>query len=750
MPSPTSSSDTSSVGQSTSLSINALISGDKWGGATGSSVTLTYSFPWTSSGTATFSGHDGQGNYSLLNEQNATYHYGLSATQQAAARSVLQSWANVANIVFSEVADTSTNVGDIRFAWTSASNPMSDGEEPWGWASYPNSYWPYGGDVWISALSSGAINPDWSVGSNNYTSMIHELGHALGLKHPFEDNPVLPSGQDSDQYSVMSYTNHPHSLFVEVTHNADGSYSWSSFNIVPDTPMLYDVAAIQYMYGANPSYRTGDDVYTFDPGTPFIRTLWDAGGTDTISVSNFTKGCVIDLQPGYFSKITIESDSTSGINWKMLPPTPTYDGTDNLAIAYGCVIENAIGGSGNDTLIGNDINNSLDGGTGNDQLYGGAGNDTFDWDANYRSGADTMYGGPGNDQYVIDSLYDVVVELAGDGTDVIWAGQTYSIANIANVENLFLFGTLSVNATGNALVNVLRGNEANNTLDGGAGNDTLNGGAGNDMLMGGSGNDTLIGDDGIDAVIMGGIVSQYQFSQNSINTVVTSHEGMDTMTSVEYIRFGSSAYTTDVPLSDATTGNPVHLAEQITDLYVAYFNRGPDAEGFDYWFHEIYTAAKSLRGIAEDFAWSNEYQSMYPSSLTNEQFVEQIYLNLFDRTPDQGGWDYWSGRLDTGSVYRSGFILDVIEGAYAPTSGPEDRTLIDNKHDASLYYTGQLAIHPQEGYDFAVVDLLNRVSGDVNTVAAAERVIDYAFNEPVTLTGVMTTPGLFDSLWMNA
>ena len=80
---------------------------------------------------------------------------------------------------------------------------------------------------------------------------------------------------------------------------------------------------------------------------------------------------------------------------------------------------------------------------------------------------------------------------------------------------------------------------------------------------------------------------------------------------------------------------------------------------------------------------------MYPDSLTNDQFVEQIYQNLFDRATDQGGWDYWSGRLDAGSVQRSGFILDVIEGAYAPTSGPEDRTLIDNKHDASLYYTGQ-------------------------------------------------------------
>lgn len=629
MPSPTSSSSTSNVGQSNSLNINALISGDKWGGVTGTGVTLTYSFPWTSSGTATFSGHNGIGNYSSLNEQNASFHYGLSTTQQATARNALQSWANVANIVFSEVADTSSNVGDIRFAWTSAPYLTSTNVQAWGWAGYPDSYWPSAGDVWISTLNSNTATDSWATGSKNFEALIHELGHALGLKHPFEGTPVLSSSLDNELYTTMSYTDAPHNIYPSAGY-VNGTYSWISYYVTPETPMVLDIAAIQYLYGANSSYRTGNDTYTFDNTKPFFKTLWDAGGTDTISASNFTLSCVIDLTPGNYSSLKYPPPSATG------GVTPTYDGTNNLGIAYGCIIENAIGGSGNDTLIGNGSNNSLDGGGGNDTLIGGAGNDT------------------------------------------------------------------------------------------------------------------LIGGVGTDKIVMGGIVSQYQFSQNSGNTVVTSQEGMDTLTSVEYIRFGSSTYTTDVPSSDATTSNPVHLAKQIADLYVAYFNRGPDAGGFDYWFHEIYTAANSLRGIAEDFAWSNEYQSMYPSTLTNRQFVEQIYQNLFDRKPDQGGWNYWSGQLDTGSVHRSGFILDVIEGAYASTSGPEDRTLIDNKHDASLYYTGQLAIHPQEGYDIAIVDLLNRVTGDVNTVAAAERVIDYTFNDPITLTGVMTNHVLLDSLWAIA
>lgn len=369
MPSPTTSSSASQVGQSTSLSINALIHGEKWGGSTGTGATLTYSFPWSGSETPVFAGYSG-GNYSTLNEPNASSHFGLDTAQQAAARSALQSWADVANLGFSEVAETSSNVGDIRFAWTSVSSPMSDGRNPWGWARYPNLSYPSGGDVWISTLITNSAIDSWMAGSGNFEGLIHELGHTLGLKHPFEDNPVLPSSQDSRQYSMMSYTDHPHILFREVSANSDGTYSFDFHNIYPDTPMLYDIAAIQYLYGANLAYKTGNDVYTFDPAAPFIRTLWDAGGTDTISVANFTKGCSIDLRAGHFSKISIESDP--------LPPrysggtTPTYDGTDNLAIAYGCVIENAVGGSASDTLTGNEADNSLDGGSGIDvAVYSG-------------------------------------------------------------------------------------------------------------------------------------------------------------------------------------------------------------------------------------------------------------------------------------------------------------------------------------------------------------------------------------------
>jgi serralysin len=389
MTSPTASIPTSFVPDDPDVTVGAVLDGEKWAGALGTGASLTYSFPWTTRSTAAFAGYNGQP-YSLLNEPGAAQVYGLDATDQAAAKSALGAWAAVANLNFTELLETSTSVGDIRFAFTSVSEASATGGQAWGWATLPDPYQPAAGDIWISTAIDVA---DWAPSSKNYESLLHELGHAIGMKHTFEGSPRLPAAMDTEQYSVMSYTPGAHSLYFKVTDGAFGRKSGQFSTIHPDTPMLLDIAAAQYLYGANMTYHTGNDVYTFDPSTPFMRTIWDAGGQDTISVSNFTQGCTIDLQAGHFSKITIPSASTSGFTFSSPPPTPTYDGTDNLAIAYGVTIENAIGGGGNDTLIGNAAANELHGGAGADSLSGGDGSDTLDGGA----GNDTLNGGAGID-----------------------------------------------------------------------------------------------------------------------------------------------------------------------------------------------------------------------------------------------------------------------------------------------------------------------------------------------------------------
>ena len=149
-----------------------------------------------------------------------------------------------------------------------------------------------------------------------------------------------------------------------------------------------------------------------------------------------------------------------------------------MTYTLGANVENLVlTGTANINGTGNDLANSLTGNSSTNTLDGGAGADTLSGGA----GADTLIGGTGDDTYVVDNVGDVVTEALGEGTDTVNSSVTYTLA--ANVENLVLTGTSSINGTGNTLANALNGNSGNNTLDGGAGDDTLIGGAGNDTYI---------------------------------------------------------------------------------------------------------------------------------------------------------------------------------------------------------------------------------------------------------------------------
>jgi Ca2+-binding RTX toxin-like protein len=347
---------------------------------------------------------------------DATGYQPLTEAQKTAARTILGIYEQYCNIDFVESPGLAN--ADMLISRNSAS--------PAGYAYAPELLTPAGvegddgGDIWLSVNDA---NLDVGVGGPGWNTLIHEIGHAIGLKHPFEVDdrdgaggfpaqPALPDATDSNQYTVMSYTGHARSLLRVV---AEGGGSVSYEYLGSSTPMLYDVAAIQYLYGKNMATGAGNTVYTFDPNTPFFKCIWDASGSDTISVSTFTRGCTIDLNAGKFSSISIPTEPLPGGFGAESPDilAQIYDGTNNLSIAFGAVIEKAIGGSGADKLTGNAVANTLTGNGGNDNLTGNAGNDTM----NGGAGNDIINGGVGTDKIKGDAGTDTITYGAGDAID---------------------------------------------------------------------------------------------------------------------------------------------------------------------------------------------------------------------------------------------------------------------------------------------------------------------------------------------
>ena len=445
MPSPTGWSPYKTTLLSGNNQIDSLLYGTNW-----VSGALTYSYataasiwstsPVTGYGSSTGIGEPWSAQYSFSSTSDRTY-----------TAEILKKWSNVTGLKFTEVTDTATNVGDIRFAYAYLAS--KDGSQAWV-ADFPGPK-ASAGDIWFNALGTSGTN-EFKPGTYVGFAVLHELGHALGLKHPFQPSPsvgaLLPDSFDSQSYSVMSYS---------VSTNSLATYA----SFYPTTPMLLDIQAIQYLYGANYSYNSGDTTYMYSDDIDYRETIWDGGGIDSLNYVG-KRDATIDLREGKGSKIgnLIYIYSSSGA---------TLGSLNNIWIAYGVTIENASGGSGNDTLTGNDANNDLNGGSGNDVMYGGAGNDTFDWDASLRDGNDTFYGGTGNDIYVLDSTNDLVIELPNEGNDLIFVDFTYSIASLVNVESLYGFGSNNLNLTGNDLNNFLQGGSGNDTIDGGLGIDYL-------------------------------------------------------------------------------------------------------------------------------------------------------------------------------------------------------------------------------------------------------------------------------------
>ncbi|WP_229747788.1 DUF4214 domain-containing protein [Marivita lacus] len=311
----------------------------------------------------------------------------------------------------------------------------------------------------------------------------------------------------------------------------------------------------------------------------------------------------------------------------------------------------------------------------------------------------------GENIIIIDTLPDTVARVNPNG-----GGAT---------DSRIFTGASDDFVRGGDQAELINGGADNDTLQGQGGNDSLVGEGGNDVLEGGRGNDLVNGGAGIDTAVYSGAQSAYTLTLSAGSTVIEDRRadgnGLDTLIGIELLDFDTDFFE-GTPFNLQQFGGPTGLSasdfESFIELYIAYFNRAPDAVGLNFW-GTAFANGVSLADSARLFVDQVETRATYPSDLSNSELVATIYDNVLGRIPDQAGFDFWVNALDTGGIGRDIAILGILGGAKADPPADATQDFIDQQLADRAY----LATKTDIGAYFAVHKGMSDVDNAANAMA---------------------------------
>lgn len=468
--------------------------------------------------------------------------------------------------------------------------------------------------AYVSFIEPGRsimVSDDDQIPLTLYTT-IHEIGHTLGLAHPHDEGNVIPGvdNQDDPGDFGLNYALNTRMSYVFAPPGSGQQFEQPGLGYAFGA---IDIAALHLLYGANTQTGLGDTVYG---STSVFNTIWDNGGSDTIDFSAATGNTVIDLRA---ATLDVAVGGGGFLSFVSGQNGAALDG--GYTIAYGVIVENALGGAGADTMTGNAQANAFTGGAGNDVIDGGDGRDT----------------------------------------------------------------------------GIYSGNQASYTL-------------------------TLA-------------------AQNMVLADRRGTDGTDTLSNVELLTFGDAAVAPfDLTVFAGTAGLSEAQMKSFIELYIAYFNRAPDAVGLNFW-GTAFANGTTLQQMATLFIDQDETRATYAADLSNSDFATAVYANVLGRVADQEGFDFWVGVLNSGEVGRDQFILKVLEGAKAAPPADATQAFIDQQAADRAYLSTKTDI----GTYFAVTRGMSNVDnarqamgafdGSANSLTTAIQAIDGYFATAQEATG---------------